>query len=326
MSCLTDLNITGLSDAIGGMESKINGLAADDTKGIAANISSLRSDLLGEFSTIKGKLDEIIPAVPDLPKSLQADFKSLSDSIGSADFVGKLTELQSNFGSALDDVLADLPAGIDSVNDAITAIAGGSLDCSLVKNLELTSSGEIIEKGIAGTLAKADGLKEPTAPSPKTLVEVTPVITVAVTIPETETVAAAKVPIIPSDAVAIDTWCSFTISSFPIGADKQPMKLMKVVIPGVQSISGVIPDKDFLSLRRVLLNHDKSWRSGFVDKWNTKYTEFEAASDAGYLIKLNYFRGSYNKDSMLSPLKSRAPIEWATNIDVASLSEKRISA
>ena len=126
MICGQNLNMEGMLSQITSMKSKL-------LAGMDLDASVLKSQLIGDLSTLKSKVRCLCPAMPSIPSlSLQTEIANLlSMNINSSAFAGQLSSITSSFGSALTSAGKDLTSLLSGLSS--TDI------CKSIPNMEIPS-------------------------------------------------------------------------------------------------------------------------------------------------------------------------------------------
>ena len=148
MICGQNLNMEGMLSQITSMKSKL-------LAGMDLDASVLKSQLIGDLSTLKSKVRGLCPAMPSIPSlSLQTEIANLlSMNINSSAFAGQLSSITSSFGSALTSAGKDLTSLLSGLSS--TDI------CKSIPNMEIPSGSiDVAEKAFGSLQAQIPSLKE----------------------------------------------------------------------------------------------------------------------------------------------------------------------
>tara|TARA_Y100001963_G_scaffold158331_1_gene257570 strand:+ start:2204 stop:2980 length:777 start_codon:yes stop_codon:yes gene_type:complete len=158
-SLISDTGLCGASAGFDGLLSKLKTIEADLLANIDLDASALKAKFEVDLLDLETDLRALIPKLDlELPTiSLQKEFKQLlAMSPASGDYLSKLTEINSTFGSALSKAGQDLNSLLTS---SISGLGGGVDLCSQIPNFE-SKGKEVLEKAQNSLQAQIPAIKE----------------------------------------------------------------------------------------------------------------------------------------------------------------------
>ncbi len=149
-------NLCGASPDFNKLMSQFDNIKSELTSGLDVDASTLASTLNTSLTQLETDLRAMVPSLPTLPAvNFQAEVASLANlSTGSIEYINKLAQLTTQFGSSLPDIEG-------AITSAIAAVTAGGDVCGVLPNLELPSgAAEAVEKAKNSIQATAAALEE----------------------------------------------------------------------------------------------------------------------------------------------------------------------
>ncbi len=149
-------NLCGASPDFNKLMSQFDNIKSELTSGLDVDASTLASTLNTSLTQLETDLRAMVPSLPTLPAvNFQAEVASLANlSTGSIEYINKLAQLTTQFGSSLPDIEG-------AITSAIGAVTAGGDVCGGLPNLELPSGAtEAVEKAKNSIQATAAALEE----------------------------------------------------------------------------------------------------------------------------------------------------------------------
>ena len=149
-------NLCGASPDFNKLMSQFDTIKSELTSGLDVDASTLASTLNTSLTQLETDLRAMVPSLPTLPAvNFQAEVASLANlSTGSIEYINKLAQLTTQFGSSLPDIEG-------AITSAISAVTAGGDVCGALPNLELPNGAtEAVEKAKNSIQATAAALEE----------------------------------------------------------------------------------------------------------------------------------------------------------------------
>ena len=149
-------NLCGANPDFNKLMSQFDTIKSEIVGGLDVDASALASTLNASLTQLETDLRAMVPSLPTLPAvNFQAEVAALASiPTGSIDYINKLGQLTTQFGSALPDIEG-------AINSAISAVTAGGDVCGALPNLELPSGAtEALEKAKNSLQATAAALEE----------------------------------------------------------------------------------------------------------------------------------------------------------------------
>ncbi len=146
ITCGPDGKLQGLEEAISLATDKALEAINDPTKGIAANIGKIKSEVSGALDEINSKISDLAKPESEVAQNMQKDFEDLSKKLNDPEFGKELSD------------------GIKSAGDKLSQFLGGSIDGAAAAGSNLSGSisaalGNIdtnaIQSGLSNDIGKA---------------------------------------------------------------------------------------------------------------------------------------------------------------------------
>lgn len=135
-------NLCGASPDFNKLMNQFDTIKSEIVSGLDVDASTLANTLNTSLTQLETDLRAMVPSLPTLPAvNFQAEVASLANlSTGSIEYINKLAQLTTQFGSSLPDIEG-------AITSAIGAVTAGGDVCGGLPNLELPSGAtEAVEK------------------------------------------------------------------------------------------------------------------------------------------------------------------------------------
>jgi hypothetical protein len=159
LTCGIDLNINNLK---GEITSKLSGFVnLSGTLGTPAGLAAIKATLEGAITSITGKLESLIPAIPIIPQSLREDLAALAVlPVGSVAALAKIAQFAEDY-LGLTDIEGFADINLNDLASSVFSVTGTFDPCSAVSNALDFDIPNIIIDPVTGAL------QELTAVAPK---------------------------------------------------------------------------------------------------------------------------------------------------------------
>lgn len=167
VTCGPDGKLQGLDEAISAATDKALEAINDPTKGIAANIGKIKSEISTALNEVNSKISDLAKPESKIAQNMQKDFEKLSAKLNDPEFGKELSDGIKEAGDKLSGFLSGVvdgasPAGsslTNSINSALSEVDTGAISSQLSGDIAkaqsfLSGSGD---GSLTGELSKAFG-------------------------------------------------------------------------------------------------------------------------------------------------------------------------
>jgi len=152
VKCGIDLNISNLQSEI---TSKLSGFVnLSGTLGTPAGLATIKAQLSGAITSIKGKVQALIPEIPTVPQSLREDLAALAAlPVGGVAALAKIAQFATDY-VGITDLKGFANINLNDLASSVFSVSGTFDPCSALLNIP-----NVIKDPVTGALVKLPSIQ-----------------------------------------------------------------------------------------------------------------------------------------------------------------------